>query len=165
MQERNVFAGPYLDRDGHRRADPAWLESALADPRSRVLPVWDSLNLVADAAEGATASSSGARHGGGVDDPTLRAAFFGIDEIAPQRRPDLIPQGSQACYHCWARCRRHPRRIPRLRRLLVSALQRGDSLRLGRCSDCGGLMVTERLSLRATRCHHCVTRPVRPGVG
>ena len=56
MQERNVFAGPYLDRAGHLRADPAWLESALADPRSRVLPVWDSLNLVADA--GAAAAST-----------------------------------------------------------------------------------------------------------
>ena len=76
MPERNVFAGPYLDRAGHLRADPAWLESALADPRSRVLPLWDSLNLVADA-EGAT----------------LHAAFLGIDEIAAQRRPDLILLG------------------------------------------------------------------------
>jgi NAD+ diphosphatase len=92
MQERNVFAGPYLDRAGHRRADPVWLESALADPRSRVLPVWDSLNLVADA-EGATSASNGARQSGAVDDPTLGAAFLGVDEIAPQRRPDLILLG------------------------------------------------------------------------
>jgi NAD+ diphosphatase len=92
MQERNVFAGPYLDRAGHLRADPAWLESALADPRSRVLPVWDSLNLVADAG-GATASSSGARQSGVADDPTLRAAFLGIDEIDPRRRPGLVLLG------------------------------------------------------------------------
>jgi NAD+ diphosphatase len=91
MQERNVFAGPYLDRAGHLRADPAWLESALADPRSRVVPVWDSLNLVADA-EGATAES-GARQRGVADEPTLRAAFLGVGEVAPQRRPDLVLLG------------------------------------------------------------------------
>jgi NAD+ diphosphatase len=92
MQERNVFAGPYLDRAGHLRADPAWLESALADSRSRVLPVWDSLNLVADA-EAAAASSSGPRQHGAADNPALRAAFLAIDEIAPQRRPGLVLLG------------------------------------------------------------------------
>jgi NAD+ diphosphatase len=92
MQERNVFAGAYLDRSGHLRADAAWLESALADPRSRVVPVWDSLNLVAGAEE-ATGSSSGARQSGAAVQPTLHAAFFGVAEIAPQRRPDLILLG------------------------------------------------------------------------
>jgi len=92
MQERNVFAGPYLDRAGHLRADPAWLESALADPHSRVLPVWDSLNLVADAAE-AIAASNGAPQSGAANAPTLRAAFLGIDAIAPQGRPDLVLLG------------------------------------------------------------------------
>ena len=38
---------------------------------------------------------------------------------------------------------------------LVTALARGDQLRLGGCSDCGGLVVTERFSLRTVRCHHC----------
>jgi hypothetical protein len=38
---------------------------------------------------------------------------------------------------------------------LVTALARGDQLRLGGCSDCGSLMVTERFGLRAGRCHHC----------
>src|ERR1700761_7696068 len=92
MQERNVFAGPYLERAGHLRADPAWLESALADPRSRVLPVWDALNLVADDS-GASASPIGAGQSGGANDPGLHAAFFGIEEIVPQRRPDLILLG------------------------------------------------------------------------
>jgi len=87
MPEKNVFAGPYLERAGHLRADPAWLESALADPRSRVLPVWNSLNLVA-AGEPAAPSSSGA-----AEDTMLRAALLGIDEIAPQRPPDLVLLG------------------------------------------------------------------------
>jgi len=38
---------------------------------------------------------------------------------------------------------------------LATALARGDQLRLGGCSDCGSLMVTERFTLRAVRCHHC----------
>jgi hypothetical protein len=38
---------------------------------------------------------------------------------------------------------------------LTTALARGDQLRLGPCSDCGGLMVTERFPVRAARCHHC----------
>jgi hypothetical protein len=38
---------------------------------------------------------------------------------------------------------------------LVTALARGDQLRLGGCSECGSLMVTERFPLRAARCHHC----------
>jgi NAD+ diphosphatase len=92
MHERNVFAGPYLDREGHLRADPARLESALADPRSRVLPVWKSLNLVADG-DGAAAASSGARQSAAANDPALRAAFLGIDEIALERRADLVLLG------------------------------------------------------------------------
>ena len=90
MQESNVFAGPYLDRAGHLRADPAWLESALADPRSRVLPVWNSLNLVTDV-ERSAASSGGAQENGAADE--VRAAFLGIDAIAPQRRADLVLLG------------------------------------------------------------------------
>jgi hypothetical protein len=38
---------------------------------------------------------------------------------------------------------------------LVSSLQSGELLRLANCSECGCLMVTERLPLRAARCHHC----------
>ena len=42
---------------------------------------------------------------------------------------------------------------------LTTALSRGDQLRLGGCSDCGGLLVTERFPLRARRCHHCSGAP------
>jgi NAD+ diphosphatase len=48
MQTRNVFAGPYLERVSHLRADPAWFDDALADARSRVVPVWDSRTLIAE---------------------------------------------------------------------------------------------------------------------
>src|SRR5215469_1369871 len=45
---------------------------------------------------------------------------------------------------------------------LAVALARGDQLRLGDCSDCGSLMVTERFPLRASRCTHC-SGPAPPG--
>jgi len=44
---------------------------------------------------------------------------------------------------------------------LAIALARGDQLRLGDCSDCGSLMVTERFPLRTARCTHC-TGPAQP---
>ncbi len=43
---------------------------------------------------------------------------------------------------------------------LATALSRGDQLRLAGCSDCGGLLVTERFPLRERRCHRC-TSPVQ----
>jgi NAD+ diphosphatase len=48
MQPRNILSGPYLDRDAHLRKDPAWFERALADERSRVVPVWNSRNLIVE---------------------------------------------------------------------------------------------------------------------
>jgi NAD+ diphosphatase len=48
MQQRNILAGPYLDRTAHLRQDPAWFANALADERSRYLPVWNSRNLITE---------------------------------------------------------------------------------------------------------------------
>jgi hypothetical protein len=48
---------------------------------------------------------------------------------------------------------------------LATALARGDQLRLGDCSDCGSLMVTERLLLRGARCAHCAGAAVPRGHG
>jgi NAD+ diphosphatase len=50
MQRRNILAGPYLDRASHLREDAAWFAAALTDPESRVLPVWESRNLVTEGA-------------------------------------------------------------------------------------------------------------------
>ncbi len=67
MQRRNVFAGPYLDRAAHLRDDEDWFANALADERSRVLPVWNSRNLVADG-------------------DATRAAFLSLGELPPEHR-------------------------------------------------------------------------------
>jgi NAD+ diphosphatase len=50
MQQRNVFAGPYLDRAAHLRTDPAWFAAALTNERSLWLPVWKSRNLIVEGA-------------------------------------------------------------------------------------------------------------------
>ena len=41
----NFYAESGLDRVTHLRADEAWLSARLADPRSRLIPVWRSQNL------------------------------------------------------------------------------------------------------------------------
>src|SRR5579859_700421 len=76
MQTRNVFAGPYLERASHLRTDSAWFESALADPSSRAVAVWNSRSLIAAG-----------------DSP--RAALLGLDEIpaASRNSTDLILLG------------------------------------------------------------------------
>ena len=38
---------------------------------------------------------------------------------------------------------------------LVDCLARGDQLQLGRCCDCGGILVIERFPIREKRCQHC----------
>ena len=76
MQHRNIFAGPYLDRAAHLRQDPAWFAAALADERSRAIPVWNSRNLIAEG-----------------DNP--RAVYWELARIPPERRTgeDLILLG------------------------------------------------------------------------
>ena len=76
MQQRNIFAGPYLDRAAHLRQDPAWFANTLADAASRVVPVWNLRNLV----------TSG-------DAP--RAAYLPVAQLAERHRnaADLILLG------------------------------------------------------------------------
>jgi NAD+ diphosphatase len=76
MQRRNVFAGPYLDRASHLRQDAEWFAGALADQRSRVVPVWNSRSLIV-----------------GEEEP--RAAFLPLHDIPSERRgiADLILLG------------------------------------------------------------------------
>jgi NAD+ diphosphatase len=75
MRSRNVFAGAYLERAAHLRSDAAWFDYALADARSRVVPVWNSRSLIAAG-----------------DAP--RAASLHLQEISPAPDPgDLILLG------------------------------------------------------------------------
>ncbi len=73
MQQRNIFAGPYLDRAAHLRQDASWFAAALADERSRVIPVWNSRNLI-------------------TEGDTPRAMYLDLSHVPPERRnsADLI---------------------------------------------------------------------------
>jgi NAD+ diphosphatase len=85
MERRNIFAGPYLERDAHLRQDPAWFDQALADPGSRLLPIWNARNLIADGS-------------------SPRAAFVELASLPPERRTteDLILLGRFGEHHCFA---------------------------------------------------------------
>lgn len=40
MRNQNTFAGAYVDRSGHRREDPDWLQLSVTDAASRFVPIW-----------------------------------------------------------------------------------------------------------------------------
>ena len=40
MTNHNIFAGAFVDRNGHRRDDPKWLESTSNSAAARFVPVW-----------------------------------------------------------------------------------------------------------------------------
>jgi NAD+ diphosphatase len=95
MRERNVFAGPYLERAAHLRADPAWLEAALLDPRSRAVPVWNSRSLILEAEP---AGADGSNTAG------IRAALLELERIPAERRnaEELILLGRFGEAHVFA---------------------------------------------------------------
>jgi NAD+ diphosphatase len=69
MQQRNILAGPYMDRAAHLRKDPAWFANALADTRSRFLPFCNSRIL-------------------SVDGGAPRAALLDVSGVPEARRND-----------------------------------------------------------------------------
>ena len=96
MRPPNVLAGPYVDRTAWLRKDPAGLAAALADPDARLLPVWESRNLVRRAPQGWTAEfieSSGreASHGR-PEDWILLGRFRGKPCFACNAIHDGIPE-------------------------------------------------------------------------
>ena len=46
MEDPNVFAGAFVDRNGERRKDPDWLAEALSSDETRFVPVWGDRCLV-----------------------------------------------------------------------------------------------------------------------
>src|SRR5208337_842252 len=87
MNSRNVFAGPYLERAAQLRSDPAWFDSALADEKSRVVPVWHSRSLIADEDGPGVVTPDVAAPG--LAAPGLaapRAALLDLKQIPAERR-------------------------------------------------------------------------------
>ncbi len=48
MNGQNVFAGAFVDRWGHRREDPDWLEKAISSNDSCFVPVWGDKCLASE---------------------------------------------------------------------------------------------------------------------
>ncbi len=46
MKRPNIYASGGIDRAALLRGDAAWVESRLADPATRLVPVWRSRNLI-----------------------------------------------------------------------------------------------------------------------
>ncbi|MDH3861662.1 MAG: NAD(+) diphosphatase [Gammaproteobacteria bacterium] len=46
MEDHNVFAGAFVDRNGERRKDPDWLAEALSSKETSFVPVWGDRCLV-----------------------------------------------------------------------------------------------------------------------
>jgi len=75
----NFYAGAAVDRLGHLRRDDRWIAERLADPATRILPVWRTHNLVVAGSAPSAAWLSVERAG-----PLLReareVAFLGFHE-------------------------------------------------------------------------------------
>lgn len=53
MDDHNVFAGAFVDRNGERRKDPDWLAAALSSDETRFVPVWGDRCLLGGEPPGA----------------------------------------------------------------------------------------------------------------
>jgi NAD+ diphosphatase len=56
VRRPNVFSGSYLDRIAHLRKDVEFLDAALTDPSSLIVPLWQSRSLVRTEEHGRTAA-------------------------------------------------------------------------------------------------------------
>jgi len=95
----NVFAGPYLDRAAHLRKDTAWVNAALADPDTLLVPLWQARNLIRRAERASTAAFVEAAHelrrtlpdGELVLLGRFRGRVVFAAEIVAESPPELLP--------------------------------------------------------------------------
>jgi len=74
------YAGSRLDRAHPRRDDEVWLQTALRDPRARLVPVWRELNLVVDAGGACAAATMTLEMHVEADE----LIFLGLEDGAPR---------------------------------------------------------------------------------
>lgn len=80
MNDHNVFAGAFVDRSGHRRKDPDWLATTIADSTARFVPVLNDRCLISG--EPPQILLLGATEVEGFLDPD-EAIFLGIFDDRP----------------------------------------------------------------------------------
>ena len=99
MRTPNVFAGPYLDRAAHLRKDAGFVASALADPGSLLVPLWQARNLLQRAGHARSAALVEVRHSLRAEVPDGELVLLGLfrgracfaADLAAEPAPDLPP--------------------------------------------------------------------------
>ena len=100
------------------------------------------------------------------EESTLLASMLSLLGVIPPPAPGAaaaalpgLARGAQLCAAFEAYCAFVPAAQISFEHavFLVSALTRGDLLRLGGCAGCGCLMVSERFPAREQRCHLCAS--------
>jgi NAD+ diphosphatase len=95
----NVFAGPYLDRAAHLRKDAGFVASALADPGSLLVPLWQARNLLQRAGHARSAALVEVRHSLRAEVPDGELVLLGLfrgracfaADLAAEPAQDLPP--------------------------------------------------------------------------
>ena len=99
MRTPNVFAGPYLDRAAHLRKDAGFVASALADPGSLLVPLWQARNLLQRAGHARSAALVEVRHSLRAEVPDGELVLLGLfrgracfaADLAAEPAPGLPP--------------------------------------------------------------------------
>ena len=99
MRTPNVFAGPYLDRAAHLRKDAGFVASALADPDSLLVPLWQARNLLQRAGHARSAALVEVRHSLRAEVPDGELVLLGLfrgracfaADLAAEPAPGLPP--------------------------------------------------------------------------
>ena len=101
MRTPNVFSGPYLERAAHLRKDTAFLETALRDPSSLVVPLWHSRSLGRHADDGCRAAFLEVTGGFRRHIPDAELVMLGrfqgrvcFAAELPVERPQEVPEGA-----------------------------------------------------------------------
>jgi NAD+ diphosphatase len=76
MEDHNVFAGAFVDRNGERRKDPDWLAEALSSNETRFVPVWGDRCLVGSDPPGAVLLDRGQINSHIRDDNVIFLGLF-----------------------------------------------------------------------------------------
>jgi NAD+ diphosphatase len=85
----NFYSGATLDRAAERRRDQAWLTDRLADPATRLVPVWRTRNLVRRDGPAVHAVRPRLGAAGWLTDLGRASLFLGIEDDAAHFAVDL----------------------------------------------------------------------------
>jgi len=89
MVENLSYTAVALDRAAHLRRDEAWIDARLADPATRVVALWQSLNLIDDKAAEPKAVFLSAADGQALVFQAEEVIFLGLDDTTAYAAVDI----------------------------------------------------------------------------